>query len=193
MEKWTLFFNALSACSTFAMAIFAFKALDSWKNQQKRNKLIGLLESLNKYIRELQLYELESIAYSKQAKNISNKDFSNMEFLNTQIKLIDNEMAEEFGNCILCLKNWLIDHDEQKQILNEINKKMQEYRIKIYDYNILKANFLFNFHQPENIIYGQEQNLSKEMLDSKANLAKTRESLSETINEFKNLNKKLLK
>ena len=193
MEKWTLFFNALSACSTFAMAIFAFKALDSWKNQQKRNKLIGLLESLNKYIQELQLYELESIAYSKQAKNITDKDFSNMEFLNTQIKLIDNEMAEEFGNCILCLKNWLIDHDEQEQILNEINKKMQEYRIKIYDYSILKVDFLFNLHKPENIIYNQNQHLSKEMLDSKANLVKTRESLSETINKFKNLNKKLLK
>lgn len=193
MEKWTLFFNALTACSTFAMAVLAFKALDSWKNQQKRNKLIGLLESLNKYIQELQLYELESIAYSKQAKNITDKDFSNIEFLNTQIKLIDNEVAEEFGKCILCLKNWLIDHDEQEQISNEINKKMQEYRIKIYDYSILKANFLCNFHKPENIIYGQDQNLSKEMMDSKADLIKTRESLSETINAFKNLNKKLLK
>lgn len=193
MEKWTLFFNALTACSTFAMAIFAFKALNSWKNQQKRNKLIDLLESLNKYIQELQLYELESIAYSKQAKNVTKKDFSNMEFLNTQIKLIDNEMAEEYGSCVLCLKNWLIDHDEQEQILNEINKKMQEYRIKIYDYSILKANFLFSFNQPENIIYGQEQNLSKEMTDCKADLVKTRESLSETINKFKNLNKKLLK
>ena len=66
--------------------------------------------------------------------------------------------------------------------------KIATNKLKIYDYNILKANFLFNFHQPENIIYGQEQNLSKEMLDSKANLVKTRESLSETINKFKNLN-----
>ena len=77
MEGWALFFNGLTALSTFAMmiatgfmAFFAGKALDSWKNQQKRQKLINLLEGLNKYIQELQLYELESIVYSKQCKNI---------------------------------------------------------------------------------------------------------------------------
>ena len=40
MEKWTLFFNALTACSTFAMTIFAGFALNTWKNELKFQKKI---------------------------------------------------------------------------------------------------------------------------------------------------------
>ena len=201
MEGWALFFNGLTALSTFVMmiatgfmAFFAAKALDSWKNQQKRQKLVNLLESLNKYIQELQLYELESIVYSKQSKNIPEKDFTNKAFLNKEIKLIDNEMAEEFGNCILLLKNWLIDHEEHEQILNDICAKMQVYRISIYDYNNVKKEFVAEINIQANIMYsGLDPELSKNVKDLKAIAVTNREELIKIVNKFKELNKKLLK
>ena len=201
MEGWTLFFNGLTALSTFVMmiatglmAFFAGKALDSWKNQQKRQKLINLLEGLNKYIQELQLYELESIVYSKQSKNIPEKDFSNIAFLNNEIKLIDNEMAEEFGSCILLLKNCLIDHEEHEQILNEICAKMQVYRISIDDYNKVKKEFIAEINTQANIMYGGlDPVLSENVKKLKSIATENREELTKLIKTFKELNKKLLK
>ena len=201
MEGWTLFFNGLTALSTFVMmiatgfmAFFAGKALDSWKNQQKRQKLINLLEGLNKYVQELQLYELESIVYSKQSKNIPEKDFSNIAFLNNEIKLIDNEMAEEFGSCILLLKNWLIDHEEHEQILNEICAKMQVYRISIDDYNKVKKEFIAEINTQANIMYGGlDPVLSENVKKLKSIATENREELTKLIKTFKELNKKLLK
>ena len=161
MEGWALFFNGLTALSTFAMmiatgfmAFFAGKALDSWKNQQKRQKLINLLEGLNKYIQELQLYELESIVYSKQSKNIPEKDLTDRAFLNNEIKLIDNEMAEEFGSCVLLLKNWMIDHEEHEQILNENQKRLKEVSIQYYMENFYKrSEIIFTYKLIIIIIY----------------------------------------
>ena len=201
MECWALFFNGLTALSTFVMmiatgfmAFFAGKALDSWKNQQKRQKLINLLEGLNKYIQELQLYELESIVYSKQSKNIPEKDLTDRAFLNNEIKLIDNEMAEEFGSCVLLLKNWMIDHEEHEQILNEICAKMQVYRISIYDYNNVKKEFVAEINTQANIMYGGlDPVLSENVKELKSIAITNREALTKLIKAFKELNKKLLK
>ena len=72
---WNLFFSAMTGISTLAMSIVALIALDNWKEQQKRDKLINVLESLNKYIQELQLYEIESTVFSKQSRYYTEKDF----------------------------------------------------------------------------------------------------------------------
>ena len=184
----------LMMIATCCMAYFAWKALDSWKNQQKRQKLVNLLEGLNKYIQELQLYELESIVYSKPSKNNPEKDFSNKAFLNNEIKLIDNEMTEEFGSCILLLKNWLVDHEEHEQILNEICAKMQVYRISIDDYNKVKKELVAEMHTNANIMYGGlDHELSKNVKELKAVAVTNREELIKLVNRFKELNKKLLK
>lgn len=201
MEGWALFFNGLTALSTFAMmiatgfmAFFAGKALDSWKNQQKRQKLINLLEGLNKYIQELQLYELESIVYSKQSKNIPEKDLTDRAFLNNEIKLIDNEMAEGFGSCVLLLKNWMIDHEEHEQILNEICTEMQLYRISIDNYNKVKKEFVAEINTQANIMYGRPDSiLAKDVNELKSIAIRNRAALTKLINKFKELNKKLLK
>ena len=60
------------------------------------------------------------------------------------------EIAEGFGNCILSLKNWLIDAPKQNEILNEINKNIQEYRIKIFTYVELKIKFFIEKNKKEN-------------------------------------------
>ena len=184
----------LMMVATCFMAFFAWIAVDSCKNQQKRQKLINLLEGLNKYIQELQLYELESIVYSKQSKNIPEKDFTNRVFLNNEIKLIDNEMAEEFGSCSLLLKNWLIDNEEHEQILNEICAKMQVYRISIYDYNNVKKEFVVQMHTQLNIkTFKIDPILVEDFKKLKSIAIENRKNLTELINKFKELNKKLLK
>lgn len=189
-----LFFSALTGASTFAMAVVASIALDKWKEQQKRDKLINVLESLNKYIQELQLYEIESTVFSKQSRYHTEKDFANAELLNQQGLLIDIELAEEFGNCVLKLKNWLIDHENQREVLDEISKKMQEYRVLIVDYNSLKAQFIHEATQVENILYrNQNKTLAVKTLEQKEIIRKTREELLNCIDKFKLINKKLLK
>ena len=46
-ENWA---NWITAIATCCMAYYARKALDDWKNQQKRQKLVNLLETINEYI-----------------------------------------------------------------------------------------------------------------------------------------------
>ena len=123
---WQLTFNGLTGISTFAMAIIAWKALDSWKNQQKREKLISLFETLNKYLQELQYYELESTIFSKNARNNNEENFNNNDVIERQLKIIDIELAQSDGETGLCFRNWLIDHDEQKAYLDNITKNLQK-------------------------------------------------------------------
>lgn len=190
----TVISTVAASIATIFMAIFAGVALNVWKNEQKRLKLINLLEGLNKYIQELQLYELESILYSKQSK-YQKIDLSNLEFLNNEIRLIDCETAQEYGNCILLLKNWLIDHDEHKQILNEINQKMQAYRVSIYELNMVKKEFVIKKSDTANIMYDKIQitkSFDKVKEFQKLAIGK-RNDLEKIIDKFKELNKKLLK
>lgn len=191
---WNLFFSAMTGISTLAMSIVALIALDKWKEQQKRDKLINVLESLNKYIQELQLYEIESTVFSKQSRYYTEKDFANAELLKQQGVLIDIELAEEFGNCVLKLKNWLIDHENQRKLLDEISKKMQEYRVLIVDYNSLKTQYILELTKTENVLYGtQNKILANWTLEKKEKIIKIREELLECIKDFKLANKKLLK
>lgn len=191
---WNLFFSAMTGISTLAMSIVALIALDKWKEQQKRDKLINVLESLNKYIQELQLYEIESTVFSKQSRYYTEKDFANAELLKQQGGLIDIELAEEFGNCVLKLKNWLIDHENQRKLLDEISKKMQEYRVLIVDYNSLKTQYILELTKTENVLYGtQNKILANWTLEKKEKIIKIREELLECIKDFKLANKKLLK
>lgn len=191
---WNLFFSAMTGISTLAMSIVALIALDKWKEQQKRDKLINVLESLNKYIQELQLYEIESTVFSKQSRYYTEKDFANAELLKQQGVLIDIELAEEFGNCVLKLKNWLIDHENQRKLLDEIIKKMQEYRVLIVDYNSLKTQYILELTKTENVLYGtQNKILANWTLEKKEKIIKIREELLECIKDFKLANKKLLK
>ncbi|MBQ7126116.1 hypothetical protein IJO12_03430 [bacterium] len=191
---WNLFFSAMTGISTLAMSIVALIALDKWKEQQKRDKLINVLESLNKYIQELQLYEIESTVFSKQSRYYTEKDFANAELLKQQGVLIDIELAEEFGNCVLKLKNWLIDHENQRKLLDEISKKMQEYRVLIVDYNSLKTQYILELTKSENVLYGtQNKILANWTLEKKEKIIKIREELLECIKDFKLANKKLLK
>ena len=190
----TVISTVAASIATIFMAIFAGVALNVWKNEQKRLKLVNLLEGLNKYIQELQLYELESILYSKQSK-YQKIDLSNLEFLNNEIRLIDCETAQEYGNCILLLKNWLIDHDEHKQILNEINQKMQAYRVSIYELNMVKKDFVIKKSNTANIMYDKIQitkSFDKVKEFQKLAIGK-RNDLEKIIDKFKELNKKLLK
>ena len=191
---WNLFFSAMTGISTLAMSIVALIALDKWKEQQKRDKLINVLESLNKYIQELQLYEIESTVFSKQSRYYTEKDFANAELLKQQGVLIDIELAEEFGNCVLKLKNWLIDHENQRKLLDEISKKMQEYRVLIVDYNSLKTQYILELTKTENVLYGtQNKILANWTFEKKEKIIKIREELLECIKDFKLANKKLLK
>ena len=44
--NWQLAFNGLTGISTFAMAIFAWKALDTWKNELKFQKRLEIYNDL---------------------------------------------------------------------------------------------------------------------------------------------------
>ena len=97
--------NIISSISTLAMAIIAFYALYTWKDEQKRSKLIIALESLNKFIQEVQYYEYESTIYSKKLRYNDEYNNLNIEQIQKQAYLIDIELTDVFGDCILNLKN----------------------------------------------------------------------------------------
>ena len=74
--EWNIIWSAITAISTFLMmvatgfmAVAAWKALNTWKKQQKREKLVTLLEALNEYIYDLQYYEHEGTIFSKLSRS----------------------------------------------------------------------------------------------------------------------------
>lgn len=197
--EWNIIWSAITAISTFLMmvatgfmAVAAWKALNTWKNEQKRRKLVTLLETLNAYIQDLQYYELESTVFSKHTRQTYQENLNDSELIEKQANYIDMEIAEGFGNCILSLKNWLIDAPKQNEILNEINKNIQEYRIKIFTYVELKIKFFIEKNKKENILYGTNDGLLQQIYERKADLEKTRNLLLKQIEELKEINNKLL-
>lgn len=189
----------ITAISTFLMmvatgfmAVAAWRALNTWKNEQKRRKLVNLLETLNAYVQDLQYYELESTVFSKHTSQSYQENLNDNELIKKQANYIDVEIAEGFGKCILSLKNWLIDAPQQNEILNEINKNIQEYRIKIFTYVELKIKFFIEKNKQENILYGVDNNLLEQIYTKKTDLEKTRKLLLKQIDELKEINKKLL-
>ena len=193
VANWlTAISTLVMALATIAMAVFARNALNTWKMQQKREKLVTLLETLNAYIQDLQYYQLLSTVFSSHTRQAYQEDLNNNELISKQASYIDMEIAEGFGNCILSLKNWLIDAQKQNEILNEINKSIQEYRIKIFTYVELKINFFIEKNKQENILYGVENNLLEQIYSRKIDLEKTRNLLLKQIEELKEINNKLL-
>ena len=61
---WQLTFNGLTGVSTLAMAIIAWKALDSWKNEIREKKIFEInkkyIETINKLDNLMNNYELIS-------------------------------------------------------------------------------------------------------------------------------------
>ena len=196
---WNIICSAVTTISTFLMmvatgfmAVAAWRALNTWKNEQKRRKLVNLLETLNAYIQDLQYYELESTVFSKHTRQSYQENLNDNELIEKQANYIDMEIAESFGSSILSLKNWLIDAPKQNEILNEINKNIQEYRIKIFTYVELKIKFFIEKNKKENILYGTNDGLLKQIYERKTDLEKTRNLLLKQIEELKEINNKLL-
>lgn len=182
----------LMTVATGFMAVAAWRALNTWKNEQKRRKIVNLLETLNAYVQDLQYYELESTVFSKHTRQSYQENLNDNELIKKQANYIDMEIAESFGKCILSLKNWLIDAPQQNEILNEINKNIQEYRIKIFTYVELKIKFFIEKNKQENILYGVDNNLLEQIYTKKTDFEKTRKLLLKQIDELKEINKKLL-
>lgn len=196
-EYWAEWITAISTflmmIATGFMAVFAGKALDSWKNQQKREKLVNLLEAINEYIQELQYYELESTIFSKYARNNYQEDFSNKDLIRKQVGYVDVELAESFGKCILRLKNWRIEHSDQYDILNDINKKLNKYRIQVYNYVCMKINFFANNDINAQVLYGVDKEPLEIMKTKQEKIINVRKDLDELLNKFQDINKGLLK
>ena len=196
---WNIICSAVTAISTFLMmaatgfmAVAAWRALKKKKNEQKRRKLVNLLETLNAYIQDLQYYELESTVFSKHTRQSYQENLNDNELIEKQANYIDMEIAEGFGSCILSLKNWLIDVPKQNEILNKININIQEYRIKIFTYVELKIKFFIEKNKKENILYGTNDGFLEQIYERKTDLEKTRNLLLKQIEELKEINNKLL-
>ena len=200
--EWDTLFNGITAISTFIMMIatsfmayFAWKALGTWKNQQKREKLISLFETLNKYLQELRYYELESTIFSKSARNNNEEGFNNNDLIERQIKIIDIELAQSDGETGLCFKNWLIDHDEQKVYLDNISKNLQKYRFELYKHVELKIKFYLNKNNHAEVLYGsnEQKDFADEIRNKVSDFTEIKNKITKEINKFKEINKKLLK
>lgn len=184
--------NWITALSTFAMAIIAGLALNTWKKQQKREKLVTLLEALNEYIYDLQYYEHEGTIFSKLARTNKKEDYRNQELIQQQKNIIDTELAEEAGRYSLYIDNWLIQDSTQVEKLYVLKQNLANYKNKIFEYIKLKINFYCEKNKKENILYGTNDGLLEQIYERKTDLEKIRNLLLKQIEELKEINKKLL-
>ena len=196
---WNIICSAVTAISTFLMmvatcfmAVAAWRALNTWKNEQKREKLVTLLESLNEYIYDLQYYEHEGTIFSKLARTNKKEDYRNQELIQQQKNIIDTELAEESGRVSLYIDNWLIQEESQAEDLKILKQKLANYKNKIFDFIKLKIDIYCEKNKPENILYGQEKGLIEKMYKQKSAFEEMRKDLATLINKFKKINNKLL-
>ena len=197
--EWNIIWSAITAISTFLMmvatgfmAVAAWKALNTWKKQQKREKLVTLLEALNEYIYDLQYYEHEGTIFSKLARTNKKEDYRNQELIQQQKNIIDTELAEEAGRYSLYIDNWLIQDSTQVEKLYVLKQNLANYKNKIFEYIKLKINFYCEKNKKENILYGTNDGLLQQIYERKADLEKTRNLLLKQIEELKEINNKLL-
>ena len=197
--EWNIIWSAITAISTFLMmvatgfmAVAAWKALNTWKNEQKRRKLVTLLETLNAYIQDLQYYEHEGTIFSKLARNNKKEDYRNQELIQQQKNIIDTELAEEAGRYSLYIDNWLIQDSTQVEKLYVLKQNLANYKNKIFEYIKLKINFYCEKNKKENILYGTNDGLLQQIYEKKTDLEKTRNLLLKQIEELKEINNKLL-
>ena len=194
IANWVTAISTLvMALATIAMAVFAGSALNVWKKEQKRAKLVKLLEMFNSFIQDLQYYELESTVYSKNTRGLCKDDLKNIDLISQQVHLIDSEMAESYGNCVLCIKNWLIDDDKKYDELNDLNKSLQEYRIKIFEYVKQKVSFYIEFNSSAEVSYDNKIKQLRQISSNKVELENKRENILKKIEHFKKDYKALLK
>lgn len=197
--EWNIIWSAITAISTFLMmvatgfmAVAAWKALNTWKKQQKREKLVTLLEALNEYIYDLQYYEHEGTIFSKLARTNKKEDYRNQELIQQQKNIIDTELAEEAGRYSLYIDNWLIQDSTQVEKLYVLKQNLANYKNKIFEYIKLKINFYCEKNKKENILYGTNDGLLQQIYEKKTDLEKTRNLLLKQIEELKEINNKLL-
>ena len=93
----------------------------------------------------------------------------------------------------MCLKNWLIEYPEQENVLNDINKKLNKYRIQVYNYVCLKINFFASNDINAQILYGVDKEPLEIMKTKQEKVINVRKDIETLLKKFKELNKKLLK
>ena len=97
MEKWTLFFNALTACSTFAMAYFARKALNAWKKEIREKKVFEInkkyIEAINKLDSLMHNYEL--ISEKEETRKILKSIYENFNEVLYEYNLVQKKSDKE--------------------------------------------------------------------------------------------------
>lgn len=194
--NWTEWITAIStfatALATIAMAIFAWKALHSWRYEQKRRKLIDFLEFINKYLYDLQYYESNATIFSKNARKNHQENYENIELIKKQPYIIDTELTEESIEFALLVKNWLIEDNQQEQKLNELRSCFNNYKQEICKYLKLKAKCYTQKNERANIMYGLDDDLLNKMKESENLMEKMREKIIARIEAFQNANKNLI-
>lgn len=193
IANWiTAISTLIMAIATGFMAYYAKQALNSWRYEQKRRKLIDFLEFINKYLYDLQYYESNATIFSKNARKNYQENYENIELIKKQPSIIDIELAEEFGEFALFVKNWLMEDNQQEQILNELKNCFNNYRQEIYKYLNLKAEYYDQKNKKANIMYGLDDDLLNKMNKKEYSLKKIREEIIKRIEAFQNANKNLI-
>ena len=194
--NWTEWISAIStfatALATIAMAIFAWKALDSWRYEQKRRKLIDFLEFINKYLYDLQYYEANATIFSKNARKNYQENYENVELIKKQPDIIDTELTEESMEFALFVKNWLIEDNNQEQQLNELRSCFSNYKQEIYKYIDLKVKYYEQKSERATIMYGLDNDLLNKMEKCENSMKRIREEIIERVEAFKSGYKSLI-
>lgn len=187
--NWTEWISAIStfatALATIAMAIFAWKALHSWRYEQKRRKLIDFLEFINKYLYDLQYYEVNATIFSKNARKNYQENYENIELIKKQPNIVDTELTEESMEFALFVKNWLIEDNNQEQQLNELRSCFSNYKQEIYKYIDLKVKYYEQKSERATIMYGLDNDLLNKMEKCENSMKRIREEIIERVEAFK--------
>ena len=94
---WQLTFNGLTGVSTLAMAIIAWKALDSWKNEIREKKIFEInkkyIETINKLDNLMNNYEL--ISEKDKTREILKNIYNCFDEVLYEYKLIQKKIKKE--------------------------------------------------------------------------------------------------
>ncbi|MBO5435238.1 hypothetical protein J6A31_05395 [bacterium] len=139
MEGWALFFNGLTALSTFAMmvatcfmAIYARKALGTWEKEIEYQFISDLRKDLIKALSDLYFSLNLHANYYATSDNTLVENPNDFNYEGERLK-IDNEFARKQRNVSKTIYSYILYRPDNKTYLENLKNKLNEYRNNILD------------------------------------------------------------
>lgn len=186
---WILFFiftpseywaSWLTAISTFAMAIIAGLALDTWKKEIEYQFISDLRKDLIKALSDLYFsLDLHANNYAT-SDNTLKEDTTNFDYEKEKLK-IDNEFANKQREVAKAIYSYTLYRQNQKTFLENLTNELNAYRNNVLDLINIRVQMLQSRKNDVALDFPKENQIKKKIKANQETGEKLMNKLKEII------------